>query len=64
MDEVFGRRDMIAPAKLKALSVKSDLARRRCRSAPASARLLLSGAALSLSWGGWLAVPALSRMGY
>ena len=24
MDEIFGRRDMIAPVKLKALSVKSD----------------------------------------
>jgi hypothetical protein len=25
MDEVFARRDMIAPTRLKALSVKSDL---------------------------------------
>jgi fatty acid desaturase len=56
MDEVFGRRDMIAPATLKALSVKSDW-RGSLQVGARLGALLLSGAALSLSWGGWLAVP-------
>jgi fatty acid desaturase len=56
MDEVFGRRDLIAPARLKALSVKSDLRGFAQVGARLSA-LVLSGVALYLTWGGWLAVP-------
>ena len=56
MDEVFARRDMIAPARLKALSVKSDW-RGFAQLGSHFAALALSGAALSLTWGSWLAVP-------
>ena len=45
MDEVFGRRDMIAPDKLKALSVKSD-ARASARVGGYLGALALSGGAL------------------
>jgi fatty acid desaturase len=57
MDEVFARRDMIAPTRLKALSVKSDL-RGFAQLGSHLVALALSGAALFLTWGSWLAVPA------
>src|SRR3984957_13009783 len=57
MDEVFGRRDMIAPDKLKALSVKSD-ARGSARVGGYLGALALSGSALYFAWGSWYAVPA------
>jgi fatty acid desaturase len=57
MDEVFGRRDMIAPDKLKALSVKSD-ARGAARVGGYLGALVLSGSALYFAWGSWYAVPA------
>src|SRR5271166_5144842 len=56
MDEVFARRDMIAPLRLKALSAKSNLLG-FLRLGSHLAALALSGVALSLTWGGWLAVP-------
>jgi fatty acid desaturase len=57
MDEIFARRDLIAPAKLKALSVKSDW-RGGLKLGAHLGAIVLTGAALSLAWGGWLAVPA------
>jgi fatty acid desaturase len=57
MDEVFARRDMIAPTRLKALSVKSDL-RGFAQLGSHLVALAVSGAALFLTWGSWLAVPA------
>ena len=51
MDEVFARRDMIAPARLKALSVKSDL-RGAVRLGGHVAALAVTGAALFGSPGG------------
>lgn len=56
MDEVFARRDMIAPARLKALSVKSDLSG-ALRLGGHIAALAVTGIALWFSWGSWLAVP-------
>ena len=56
MDEVFARRDMLAPVRLKALSVKSDL-RGAVRLGGHVAALAVTGTALWLSWGGWLSVP-------
>jgi fatty acid desaturase len=56
MDEVFARRDMLAPVRLKALSVKSDL-RGAVRLGGHVAALAVTGTALWLSWGGRLAVP-------
>jgi fatty acid desaturase len=56
MDEVFGRRDMIAPASLKALSAKSDR-RGFAQLGSHLAALALTGAALRLAWGGWWAAP-------
>jgi fatty acid desaturase len=56
MDEVFARRDMIAPARLKALTVKSDR-RGFVQLGGHLGALALSGMALSLTWGSWLAVP-------
>src|SRR5271169_7022858 len=56
MDEVFARRDMIAPARLKALSVKSDLSG-ALRLGGHIAALAVTGIALWLSWGSWLMVP-------
>ena len=50
MDEVFARRDMIAPAKLKALTVKSDW-RGFVQLGGHLGALALSGMALSLTWG-------------
>jgi len=56
MDEVFGRRDMISPARLKALSVKSD-ARGFMRVGGHLGALVVTGVALALTWGTWWAVP-------
>ena len=56
MDEVFGRRDMIAPARLRELSVKSDWAGFVQLGSHLGA-IALSGAALMLTWGSWWAVP-------
>jgi fatty acid desaturase len=56
MDEVFARRDMIAPARLKAFSVKSDL-RGAVRLGGHVAALAVTGTALLLTCGSWLAVP-------
>ena len=50
MDEVFARRDMIAPARLKALSVKSDL-RGAVRLGGHVAALAVTGTALLLTLG-------------
>jgi fatty acid desaturase len=57
MDEIFGRADMIAPARLKELSVKSDL-RGAGRLGGYLCALGLSGGALASAWGTLWAVPA------
>ena len=62
MDEVFGRRDMIAPVKLKALTVKSDWRGFLQVGAHAGATVL-SGVVLRLTWGGWWAVLAFMAHG-
>jgi fatty acid desaturase len=62
VDEIFGRRDMIAPAKLKELSVKSDL-RGFVRLGGYLGALVLSGGALFLTWGTLWAVPVFMLYG-
>jgi fatty acid desaturase len=62
VDEIFGRRDMIAPAKLKELSVKSDL-RGFARLGGYLGALVLSGGALFLTWGTLWAVPVFMLYG-
>ena len=57
MDEVFARRNMIAPDALKALSVKSDW-RGFVQLGGHLGAVILTGAALRLAWGGWWAIPA------
>ncbi len=57
MEEVFGRRDMITPAKLKALSIKSDAAGFVQLGSHLGA-IALSATLLALTWGTWWAVPA------
>ena len=57
MEEVFGRRDMITPARLKQLSVKSD-ASGFVQLGSHLGALALTGTALWLTWGTWWAVPA------
>ena len=57
MDEIFGRRDMIAPVKLKELSVKSDL-HGFVQLGSHLGALVLSAAALLLTWGTFWAIPA------
>jgi fatty acid desaturase len=57
LDEIFGRRDLIAPGKLKELSVKSDL-RGFLQLGSHLLALALSGTALYLTWGTYWAVPA------
>jgi len=57
MDETFGRADMIAPARLKELSVRSDL-RGAVRLGGYLCALALSGGALIFSWGTLWALPA------
>jgi fatty acid desaturase len=62
VDEVFGRRDMISPARLRELSVKSDL--RGCvRLGGYLGAVLLSGVALAASWGTPWAVPVFMAHG-
>ena len=56
MDEVFGRRELIAAARLKALSVKSDL-RGFLEVGAHLGALALTGAALLRLWGTLWAVP-------
>src|SRR5579863_5380091 len=56
MDEVFGRRDLIASARLKELSVKSD-ARGFLQVGSHLGAVLLSGTAVALTWGTGWAVP-------
>jgi fatty acid desaturase len=62
VDEIFGRRDMIAPAKLKELSVKSDL-RGFVRLGGHLGALVLSGGVLFLAWGTLWAVPVFMLYG-
>jgi fatty acid desaturase len=57
MDEVFGRRDMIAPARLRELSVKSD-AQGCLQMGTHLGAFALSTTALALSWGTVWAIPA------
>ncbi|HEX4768212.1 MAG TPA: fatty acid desaturase [Lichenihabitans sp.] len=57
MDEIFGRRDMIAPARLKSLSAKSDR-RGFAQLGSHLGALALTGAWLYATWGSWWAVPA------
>ncbi len=60
MDEIFGRRDMIAPVKLKALSVKSDWRGFGQVGAHLGA-VVLSGAALWLDLGRLVGGPGVHR---
>jgi fatty acid desaturase len=62
MDEIFGRRDMIAPPRLKELSLKSDLHGWLTLGGHLGV-LALSSAALCLSWGSLWAVPAFMAQG-
>lgn len=57
MEEVFGRRDMITPAKLKNLSIKSDAAGFAQLGSHLGA-IALSATLLAVTWGTWWAVPA------
>ncbi len=57
MEEVFGRRDMITPARLKALSIKSDAAGFVQLGSHLGA-IALAATLLALTWGTWWAVPA------
>ncbi|KQT53755.1 rhizopine catabolism protein [Aureimonas sp. Leaf454] len=62
MDEVFGRRDMISPAQLKALSVKSDR-RGWFQVGGHLAALALTGTALAATWGTIWMVPFFAAHG-
>lgn len=62
MDEVFGRRDMITPAKLKNLSVKSD-ASGFIQLGSHLGAIALCTSAMALTWGTWWAVPAFVAQG-
>ena len=57
MDEVFGRRDMITPAKLKALSAKSDVSG-FVQLGTHLAAIAVAASVLAATWGTWWAVPA------
>lgn len=57
MDEVFGRRDLISPAKLKELSVKSD-GRGFLQLGSHVGAVALSGSCVALTWGTVWVVPA------
>ncbi|WP_334174084.1 fatty acid desaturase [Pseudoxanthobacter sp.] len=57
MDEVFGRKEMISPQELRALSGKSDLAGFLQLGSHLGA-IAVSSALLTWFWGTWLAVPA------
>lgn len=56
MDEVFARRDLIAPARLRELSVKSDWTGFAQLGSHVGA-IVVTGTALAFTWGTWLAVP-------
>jgi fatty acid desaturase len=56
MEEVFGRKDMITPAQLKELSVKSD-AKGWIQLGSHLGAIAVTGTALWLTWGTWWAVP-------
>ena len=56
MDEIFGRRDLIAAARLKELSLKSDL-HGFMRLGGHLGAVALTGVALLRAWGTWWAVP-------
>ena len=56
MDEVFGRRDLIASTRLKQLSVKSDV-RGFLQLGSHLGAVVLSGTALALTWGTFWAIP-------
>ncbi len=62
MEEVFGRRDMITPAKLKVLTVKSD-ALGFVQLGSHLGAITLCTAALTSAWGTWWAVPAFVAQG-
>ena len=62
MEEIFGRRDMISPARLKELSAKSD-GRGAAQVGARVGAVVLSGAWLWFAWGGWWAVPAFVAQG-
>ncbi|WP_371347208.1 fatty acid desaturase [Ancylobacter sp. IITR112] len=57
MDEVFGRKDMISPSRLKELSAKSDVSGFIQLGSHLGA-LVITGTALWLTWGSWWMVPA------
>jgi fatty acid desaturase len=57
VDEVFGRRDLISPAKLKELSVKSD-GRGFLQLGSHVGAVALSGSCVALTWGTAWVVPA------
>jgi fatty acid desaturase len=56
MDEVFGRRDLIAPARLRELSVKSD-ARGWLQLGSHVGAVVISGTGVALTWGTPWVVP-------
>jgi fatty acid desaturase len=56
MDEVFGRRDLIAPGRLRELSVKSD-ARGFLQLGSHLGAVVLSGTGVALTWGTSWAIP-------
>ena len=56
MDEVFGRKDMISPARLRELTVKSDTAGYIQLGSHLGA-IVATGALLYATWGTWVAVP-------
>jgi fatty acid desaturase len=62
VDEVFGRRDLITDARLKALSVKSDL-RGSIQLGGYLAALALTEAALLRAWGSLWALPLFIALG-
>ncbi|WP_439814290.1 fatty acid desaturase [Zavarzinia sp. CC-PAN008] len=57
MEEVFGRADLIEPARLRALSQKSD-ARGFVQIGSHFAAILATGVLLWATWGTWAAIPA------
>ena len=56
MDEVFARRDMIAPARLKALTARSDF-NGSLQLGSHLAAIAATGTGLWLTWGSWIAIP-------
>jgi fatty acid desaturase len=62
MDEVFGRKDMITPARLRELTVKSDVTGFTQLASHLGA-IGLTGAALWLTWGSWWMAPVFAVHG-